>query len=164
MLNNPLSAQLCCINPQKSHGSPISQSAYFSHGFTHGLCKLYFVSVARILVIFSMLFSLHLYISLTERATTEEDFNFIRSLALAEPWYRNRRLSFFSLTLLITPQLPANSVKVLKFITSSWNASGLWNLICGLHYKYGKLYIFRTFISILVFYFLHNNHLGSVSS
>ena len=137
MLSNPLSAQHCCINPQKSHGSPISQSAYFSHGFTHGFCKLYFVSVARILITSSMLFSRHQYVSLTGGVTTEEDFNSVRGLALAGPTYRNREALLFSLTLIIL-QLPANSGKALKFIASSWNTSGLCNSICGLHYKHGN--------------------------
>lgn len=78
------------------------------------------------------------YISLTGGVTTEEDFNSIRGLALAGPRYRNRETLLFSLILLIIPQMPANSGKVLKFIASSWNTSGLWNSICGLHYKYGN--------------------------
>lgn len=119
MLNNPHPAQHLLHKSTKIPWLFNFSKCLFLTCFTPGFYKLYFASTARILVTCSMLFSLHVYVSLTRGVTTEEDFNSIRGLALAGSRFSLREAFLFSHTILITPQLPSNLGRFLKFTVRS---------------------------------------------
>lgn len=111
-----------------------------SHMVSHMIFVRCILSSASRILVTSMLFSLHLYLSDHTEIPTEEDLNshWESDISRAQIYYRIREALRFSLIFLVPPQLPAHLGKVLTFIACSCNNTDLWNSICDLHHKYGK--------------------------